>query len=83
MKPDISKLRQPTRDDLVHAISHAMLYTKGTKRAHDWESINARVAAERLIDGLASANYVIMQGPPALGAAPTQGAQARENDETK
>ena len=36
-----------------------MLY-RGYKRTHDWNQTNAKVAAEKLIDGLAAASYVIM-----------------------
>lgn len=69
MKPDITKLVELTREDLVHAIRHAMLYRRGLKRRHDFDAINAKVAAEVLIDGLAASNYVIMRGPPGQAVA--------------
>jgi len=39
MKPDITKLVEPTREDLIHAIRHAMLYRRGVKRRHDFDAI--------------------------------------------
>ena len=63
MKPDPAKLIEPSREDLIRAISHAMLF-QGRKRSHHWDSTNAQIAAEKLIDGLAAGNYVIMRGPP-------------------
>lgn len=62
---DPTKLILPSRQDLVHAISQAMLY-QGRKRVHHWDRFNAQIAAENLIDGLAKSNYVIMRGPPLL-----------------
>lgn len=64
MKLDVTKLVEPTRDDLLRAIRHTMLYCRGVKRRHDFDSVNAQIAAEVLIDGLAASNYLIMRGPP-------------------
>ena len=57
------KLTPATRDDLIHAIKHGMLFD-GRKRAHHWDNINAQVAAEKLVDHLAKSNFVVMRGPP-------------------
>ena len=58
------KLTPASRQDVVYAIQHGMLFD-GRKRAHHWDSINAQIAAEKLADYLTKANFVVMQGPPA------------------
>ena len=57
------KLTPASRDDLVHAIQHGMMYD-GRKRSHHWDRINAQIAAEKLADYLTRANFVVMRGPP-------------------
>ena len=52
------------REDLIQAVQHGMLFD-GRKRTHHWDGINAQVAAEKLVDYLARANFVVMRGPPA------------------
>ena len=63
MTPHITKLIDPTRDDLVHAIRHAMLF-HGRRRTYPSDYMDATVAAETVIDGLALANYVILRRQP-------------------
>ena len=58
------KLAPATRDDVIQAIQHSMLFD-GRKRTHHWDSINAQVAAERQADYLTRSNFVVMSGPPA------------------
>ncbi len=58
------KLTPASRDDVIHAIQHGMLFD-GRKRSHHWDRINAQIAAEKLADALTNANFVIMRGPPA------------------
>ena len=41
------KLTPATREDVIQAIQHGMLFD-GRKRSHHWDSINAQVAAEKL-----------------------------------
>ena len=66
------KLTPVSRDEVVQAIQHGMLF-EGRKRSHHWDRFNAQVAAEKLADALTRANYVVMRGPPAAspGSAPT------------
>lgn len=58
------KLTPASRDDVIQAIQHGMLFD-GRKRAHHWDRINAQVAAGKLADYLTKANFVVMRGPPA------------------
>lgn len=72
------KLTQASRDELVAAIQHGMLFD-GRKRGHHWDRINAQVAAEKLADYLARANFVVMRGAPAPAhTAPTGPPPAEE-----
>jgi len=57
------KLTPVSRDDIVQAIQHGMLFD-GRKRTHNWDRINAQVAAEKLADYLERANFVVMRSPP-------------------
>lgn len=60
---DDRKLTPATRDALKQAIQHGMLFD-GRTRTHHWDRINAQVAAEKLVDYFARANFVVMRGPP-------------------
>jgi hypothetical protein len=57
------KLNPVSREALVQAIQHGMLFD-GRKRSHSWDKINAQVAAEKLADYLERANFVVMRAPP-------------------
>ncbi len=78
MSKDPKRFTPASREDLIHAVTHAMLFD-GRKRTHHWDRINARVAAEKLIDQLHTANYVIMRGP----ALPAHSGDTRFRPETE
>ena len=60
------KLTYASRQELVEAIQHGMLFS-GRQRTHHWDRINAQIAAEKLADYLARANFVVMRAPPLPG----------------
>jgi hypothetical protein len=69
-------LTPATPDDLCDAIAFALRYS-GRKRVHDADEMMARIVAERLVDYLQRAGYVVMKRPPlgghaGLGQGPTR-----------
>ena len=54
--------------ELADAIAFALRY-RGRKRVHDADDMAARIVAERLVDFLARAGFVIMRRPPLSGGA--------------
>jgi hypothetical protein len=61
-----AKLRPARRDDLIASIAF-ILSKKSTRRSS--LGTTERIVAEKLIDELETANYVICNGPPAEGGA--------------
>ena len=60
------KLTPARRDDLIASIAF-ILSKKSTRRSS--VGTTERIVAEKLIDELTAANYVICNGPPAEGGA--------------
>ena len=60
-------LTPATRDDLIQAIQHGMLFD-GRKRTHHWDGFNARIAAEKLVDYLKQAKFRGDAGTAGAGA---------------
>jgi hypothetical protein len=77
---DPSTLRPADPANLVEALFFALRYD-GRKRVHHADSIMARIVAERLVQHLERAGYVVMRKPgggaPATSGMPTPGVPAR------
>ncbi|MGD0642227.1 MAG: hypothetical protein ABSC22_15880 [Roseiarcus sp.] len=61
-------LTPATQEDVARAIAFALLY-RGRKRSRDANELMAGIVAERLVEHLERAGFVIMKRPPAVGAA--------------
>ena len=66
--PDDDKLTPADPRDLADSIAFALRFD-GRKRVHHADDYMARIAAERLVDYLARAGYVVMKRPPSVGGA--------------
>jgi hypothetical protein len=61
--PDTPNLRPATRDEPTRSLSFALQFN-GRKRVHDADETMARTTAERLVEYLERAGYVVMHKPP-------------------
>ena len=66
--PDADRLTPASSDDLADALAFALRYS-GRKRVNDAGEMMARIVAERLVEALDRAGFVIMQRPPMAGGA--------------
>ncbi len=66
--PDADKLTPADPSDLVAALAFALRY-QGGKRVHDAAEIMAEIVAERLVDHVERAGFVVMKRPADIGAA--------------
>ncbi len=62
--PDTPGLRPATEDELKRALSFALRFD-GRKRHHRADDFMAEVAAQKLVDYLAQAGFVVLKKPPA------------------
>jgi hypothetical protein len=62
--PDAPGLRPATPDELKRALSFALRFD-GRKRHRHADDFVAEAAAEKLVDYLAQAGFVVMKKPPA------------------
>ena len=65
---DAQQLTPAKPDDIAEAIAFALRYS-GRKRVNDAGEMMARIVAERLVEALDRAGFVIMQRPPMAGGA--------------
>ncbi len=63
------KLIPARRDDLIATLAFALTRDRRLARMQSAELL-ASIVAERIVDRLEASGYVVMQGPPAPGAAP-------------
>jgi len=68
MPDPAERLTPASAEDLADALAFALRF-EGRKRKHDAGDIMARIVAERLVKYLDRAGFVVMQKPPAVGAA--------------
>lgn len=66
--PNSEKLTPADPRDLADAIALALRYRDG-KRVHQAEEYMAQIAAERIVEYLDRAQFVVMKRPPETGAA--------------
>jgi hypothetical protein len=66
--PDPDKLTPADPRDLAEAIAFALRY-RGGKRVHQADEYLARIAAERIVEHLTRARFVVMKQPPDAGGA--------------
>ena len=66
---NVPALRPATTDELATALSFALRY-HGRKRVFDADDAMARITAERLVQHLEAAGFVVMKAPDR--AAPTR-----------
>ena len=78
---DAQQLRPAKPDDIAEAIAFALRY-RGRKRVNDAGEMMARIVAERLVEALDRAGFVIMQRPPMAGGAAI-GFGARDHKPTR
>jgi hypothetical protein len=64
--PDDDKLTPADPHDLAEAIAFALRY-RGKKRVHQGDEYMARIAAERIVEHLARARFVVMRKAPLGG----------------
>jgi|SRR5271166_3344077 len=76
MTDPADNLKPATPDDLASALAFALRF-QGRKRAHNADEIMAEIVAERLVDHLERAGFVVMKRPPIGGGA--AGADSRAN----
>ena len=62
--PETPNLRAATRDELTQSRSFALRFN-GRRRVHSADEIIAQITAERLVEYLERAGYVVMCKPPA------------------
>jgi hypothetical protein len=65
---DDDKLRPADPCDLAEAIAFALRY-RGGKRVHQADEYMAQIAAERIVEHLARARFVVMKRSPETGGA--------------
>ena len=63
--PDDDKLKPADPHDLAEAIAFALRY-RGKKRVHQADEYMAQIAAERIVEHLERARFIVMR-KPALG----------------
>jgi hypothetical protein len=63
--PDTPNLRPAARDELTQSLSFALRFG-GRKRIHSADELMAQITAERLVEYLERAGYVVMRKPPAV-----------------
>jgi hypothetical protein len=61
---DTPNLRPAARDELTQSLSFAVRFN-GRKRVHGADELMAQITAERLVEYLERAGYVVMCKPPA------------------
>ena len=64
--PDDDKLTPADPRDLAEAIAFALRY-RGKKRVHQADEYMAQIAAERIVEHLERARFVVMRKPPLGG----------------
>jgi hypothetical protein len=62
--PDTPNLRPATRDELTQSLSFALRFN-GRRRIHRADEFMAHITAERLVEYLERAGYLVMCKPPA------------------
>lgn len=65
MVPDAETLRPAMAEEVIETISFA-LHFEGRKPVHHANSFMAQIAAERLLEYLERAGFVVMRRPPAV-----------------
>ena len=65
---DADKLAPADPHDLAEAIAYALRY-RGGKRVHQGEEYMAQIAAERILEHLERARFVVMKRAPETGGA--------------
>ena len=65
--PDDDKLTPADPHDLAEAIAFALRY-RGKKRVHQADEYMAQIAAERIVEHLERARFVVMKKPPLGGS---------------
>jgi hypothetical protein len=63
MSEPTEKLFPASPEDIADAIAFALRF-RGRKRMHDADELMSRLVAERLVEFLAKAGFVVMQRPP-------------------
>jgi hypothetical protein len=69
MPESADDLKSATPQDLADALAFALRFD-GRRRVHNADEIMARIVAERLVEYLARAGFVVMKRPPIAGSAP-------------
>jgi len=69
MSADDQTLSPAKPEDVVNSLAFALRYS-GRKRVNDAGEMMAAMVAKRLVEHLRMSGYVVMQRPPAGGAAP-------------
>jgi len=71
--PEAEPLHPADDEDVALAIAFALEH-RGRKRVHDVSSTTALIAAQRVVEHLRAARFVVMQRSPVVGAAAIGGA---------
>ena len=58
-------LKPADREDVITSLAHALRYDSSGKVRRVAESIVARIAAERMVEELDRAGFVVLRKPPA------------------
>jgi len=66
--PETEPLRPADDEDVALAIAFALNH-RGRKRVHDANSTTALIAAQRVVEHLREARFVVMQRPSVVGGA--------------
>ena len=64
MADDPAPLRPATTDEIADTLAFALRFN-GRKRVHQGDEFMAKITAERLIEHLELAGFVVMKKPPA------------------
>ena len=64
MPADDPQLRPATPEEIAETLSHALRYD-GRRRAHHPDDAMVRITAQRLVEHLERAGFVLMRCPPA------------------
>ena len=64
--PDDDRLRPATTEEVQETLSFGLRYN-GRRRVHHADETMARITAERLVECLERAGFVVMKKPPAAG----------------
>jgi len=75
--PDTPNLRPATRDELTQSLSFALRFN-GRRRIHSADESMAQITAERLVEYLERAGYVVMCKPAAARHSVNLGAEVEK-----